>query len=131
MLLETEIDKTISPKTKTQSRKSKMLNSSQMNDLESNLDFLITRSKHPSAKHISYKIYQDATFEVSIMVNNIEYSREFSFFQISDDYFGCMIKCIDGRIYDEVGSMMTLESIIQLEGLENHIVYGLLNDAQI
>jgi hypothetical protein len=108
-----------------------MLNSTQMNDLESNLDFLITKSKHPSAKHIAYKIYQDATFEVSIMVNNIEYSREFSFFQISDDEFGCMIKCNDGRIYDEVCSIMTLEEVIGLDGLENHIVYGLLNDAKI
>jgi len=27
--------------------------------------------------------------------------------------------------------MMTLEDIVQLEGLENHIVYGLLNDAKI
>jgi hypothetical protein len=61
-----------------------MLTSSQMNDLESNLNKVISSFDHPSAKHFYYKIYRSSV-EISIMVNNREYSLEIAFFQMFDD----------------------------------------------
>ena len=116
-----------------------MLTSSQMNDLESNLNKVISSFNHPSAKHFYYKIYRSSV-EISIMVNNREYSLEMAFSPMFDDsindfvsYITCNIETYNDLHLHGKGYVLSMKEIVnpQSHGWGKFMLHCLLDIAAI
>ena len=96
-----------------------------MNELESNLNKVISSFKHPSAKHFYYKIYRSSV-EISIMVNNREYSLEIAFSPMFDDSIDDFVSYITCNIetYNDLHKLHGRGYVLSMKEIVNPQSHG-------